>query len=69
MVVFLVIAAFILGIFFGAGIAWSNQECPREIRGYNCKGETCNHSRVMVMQAKADMYRGDDTNYWKGDDR
>lgn len=27
-------------------------ECPREISGYNCRGEGCNHSQWEVQRAK-----------------
>ena len=33
----------------------SNDECPREIRGYNCRGSACNHDPEEVRQAKIDM--------------
>lgn len=36
-------------------------DCPRIIRGYNCKGDACDHSPEAIRQAKIDM------NYWGGD--
>lgn len=39
----------IVGLIFFAIIAWladwaQEHECPRMILGYNCKGDTCDHS-------------------------
>lgn len=31
------------------------EDCPRSIRGYNCKGRLCDHSPDEVHQARRDM--------------
>ena len=31
--------------------------CPREIRGYQCQGDGCDHSREQVDEALRDMER------------
>lgn len=61
----LILASFAVGTVFGGAAAWSREECPRMIRGYNCKGIECNHSRAEVLRAHKDMHK--ETNYWKGD--
>jgi len=45
--------SFIFGYEYGHN--YLNRECPREIKGYNCKGLTCNHDRDAVLQALLDM--------------
>lgn len=30
-------------------------ECPAMIRGYNCKGDLCDHSRLAVLKARVEM--------------
>lgn len=35
--------------------AYFDDECPRMILGYNCKGKICDHSDEAVQQAKWDM--------------
>lgn len=35
-----------------------SDECPREILGYRCKGETCDHSKIEVARAKVAMGKG-----------
>ena len=34
---------------------WGDDECPRIIYGYNCKGEKCDHSAAAIEEAKATM--------------
>ncbi len=36
---------------------WDKEKCPRQIRGYNCQGEKCDHSKVAVAEAEWDMNR------------
>lgn len=71
MMVFLVIAAAIIGMFIGAVFAWGHEECPRMIRGYTCQGLNCNHSRAQVIEAYRDMRKnnkdeGDQPYDWRG---
>lgn len=48
---------FMLVLAFGAGYAFGldHEECPNQILGYSCKGDTCNHSRAEVEKAKKTM--------------
>lgn len=56
MVAFLVIIAAALAL----GWALSNaEECPRQILGYRCKGDACDHSKIEVMRAKNANRKGD----------
>jgi hypothetical protein len=52
---------FMLVLAFGAGYAFgiSQDECPRIIEGYKCRGDFCNHSKNEVEKAKAAMERRD----------
>ena len=47
---------------FTAGYCFRRDECPRNIRGWDCKGDICNHSRDEVRRAKIEVAQ----NYWKG---
>lgn len=54
MIVGLIIGA-ICGAVATAGFMWvDNQECPRVIYGYRCKGKGCDHDPRLVAQAKWD---------------
>lgn len=44
-----------LGIFIAliiGAIIWFNDECPRVILGYNCRGKNCDHDPLEVQKAK-----------------
>lgn len=66
----LILAAFFVGTIFGGVAAKMAEECPRQIRGYSCQGEKCDHSRKAVAEAKYDMEHrlddGDGPNFWRG---
>lgn len=62
-------AAFVVGGFVGAYLN-PEETCPRVVKGYDCRGNNCDHSKVALYQAKLDMARNDEDsetkNYWGG---
>ena len=34
---------------------WASEQCPRMIAGYNCKGDSCDHSPEAIRQALRDQ--------------
>jgi len=46
-----------LGLFVGYCFGVSMDECPRSIEGYNCRGDACNHNKILVREAKERMIR------------
>lgn len=62
--------AFILGMIMGAMIS-KEEDCPRSVLGYDCRGDRCDHRKSELYQAKMQMAQNqersaDDVNYWKG---
>lgn len=45
----------LIGYFIGYIQALGHDICPREIRGYSCRGDTCNHSKYEIERAVYDM--------------
>lgn len=58
MIVFLICAAAAIA-FVCFALSYQTDECPRMIRGYNCR-EGCDHSMIEVEKAKRDMGYYDD---------
>lgn len=67
--------AFVVGIVVGA-ILNPEETCPAAVKGYNCKGDTCDHRKSTLYQAKLDMALGAEEderkrereqNLWGGD--
>lgn len=50
----ILIAIVVLGLLI---VGLDLEECPREIKGYNCKGSACDHSPETVHLAKEDVRR------------
>ena len=66
LVIFLVLLPFIgawalvpfgIALFIGWCIWLSVPDCPREIMGYKCKGDLCDHSKEAMMIAKVAMFK------------
>lgn len=51
----LTIIAAVIGGFIGYSLGLSQDECPRELQGYNCQGDRCNHSKYEVNKIKREM--------------
>ena len=53
------IVLFLIGV--AIGYAWrkleelDREKCPREIYGYNCRGEGCDHSKRAIAEAEWEM--------------
>lgn len=48
----------LIGGFIGYWIGRMHEpECPRMILGYNCKGETCDHSEKTLQEAQWAMMK------------
>lgn len=52
----------IIGLIIFAALVWwadhmRENECPRQILGYNCRGKECDHSFLEVEAAKDAMRR------------
>lgn len=46
------------GLIFGGG---DHDDCPRSVKGYNCKGSYCDHSKIELYRAKLAMAQNDET--------
>lgn len=47
------ILIFLAGMFVGYLMGkYAEDECPRNILGYNCKGEMCDHSEQTLTEAR-----------------
>lgn len=53
--IWIVLAAAALVLLWALGRA---DKCPREILGYRCKGDACDHSRLEVARAERAMGKG-----------
>lgn len=51
-VIVVAIIAAILGYVLGKSI---EEDCPRSVLGYNCRGKKCDHDKVLLWQAELDM--------------
>jgi hypothetical protein len=49
--IFGLIVGLVLGYVSGKRV----DQCPKEIKGYTCEGEKCNHNKALVEQAKEEM--------------
>lgn len=63
----------VIGILVHIGhVKFADEDCPRCVLGYDCRGDRCDHRKSELYKAKAQMalnqeQRDDDVNYWKGD--
>lgn len=49
------VAMFIIAIVLAGVAVAMAEDCPRSMRGYNCRGKECDHSEEAIRQARIDM--------------
>lgn len=65
-----VIIAGIAGMVIGYTLrATDEEDCPRRVLQYNCRGEGCDHRKSVLYTCMANMAQADEErNLWDGND-